>query len=167
MKIDKAMKILDLTVPFCSENAKANYRRRAMLQHPDKGGDGKGMAELNEAYELCCKGMEMPVGPKINDHGVEFNFEFFKKKPNVKKACRVVLKWFNGYMLGKLEAKSYKGLSWRNESSEDLYKAMIKECGELWDEINRKDRDKEKIIKECADVANFTMMIADNAKRKL
>ena len=157
------MKILGLVVPFTAENAKANYRRRAMLQHPDKGGDNSGMVELNAAYELCCKGIKFPVGANINDYGVEFDFEFINKR--VKVSLKSVVRWFSEIMLGKLQVNKCKGMTWRNESAENLFKRMVEEGGELYDEI--KKRDKEAIIKECADVANFAMMIADNARRKL
>lgn len=162
MNIIDAMYILGVKVPFTAKEAKRKYRYLAVKLHPDKGGSHDDMIELNNAYEICSKGIAMPVGPKITDSGVEFNFIFSKKKKN---NFAIVVKWFSGKMLEKLNIKSYKGTSWTEEKAIDLYKAMIKECGELFDEI--KIKDKNAIIMECADVANFAMMIADNARRKL
>jgi hypothetical protein len=39
-----------LTWPFSADELDAAYRKIALLHHPDRGGDDRTMAELNEAY---------------------------------------------------------------------------------------------------------------------
>jgi DnaJ domain len=41
---------LNLTWPFSEDELDAAYRKLALVHHPDRGGDDKAMAELNEAY---------------------------------------------------------------------------------------------------------------------
>jgi hypothetical protein len=69
------------------------------------------------------------------------------------------------------EPKNLGKGGWENCENDYLVYQMYQECRELCRELERKmscfigteDR-KEKILKECADVANFVMMIADNVK---
>ena len=79
---------------------------------------------------------------------------------------REVVKWFSGKMEEKLMQNDHKG-GWANCSIEDLYKRLLDEVRELQSEINFPTRDYEAIIKECADSSNFSMMIADLARKKL
>jgi curved DNA-binding protein CbpA len=39
-----------LTWPFSADDLDAAHRKLALLHHPDRGGDEKAMAELNEEY---------------------------------------------------------------------------------------------------------------------
>jgi hypothetical protein len=84
---------------------------------------------------------------------------------------RAEVLWFAQEMEGKLRANDHKGhwdgcrfdyLSRRlAEESEELNKAILASSGQIT--LTRAEADR--IIHEAADVANFAMMIADNAKR--
>ena len=78
---------------------------------------------------------------------------------------RVVVKWFAERMENKLMQNEHKN-GWRNMSIEDLYARMLDEVSGLQSEINFPDQDKDAIIKECANVANFALMIADVVQKK-
>ena len=154
-----AIEILELKAPFTAQQAKVAYRRLSMIHHPDKGGDADMMKALNEAFRLCSRGIVLGIAPKIDLNGIDFKIK--KKKPSF----RGVVDWFNGQMLSKLNCHEYKGFSWRGESANWLYGRMVSECVELRKAIREKDKDE--IISEAADVANFAMMIADKARRML
>ena len=82
---------------------------------------------------------------------------------------RPAVRRFAEAMEKKLRENDYKG-GWRDCTDSYLYKRMTGECGELlWylTEPQHKGRVNEDIIErivgESADVANFAMMLADNA----
>ncbi len=72
---------------------------------------------------------------------------------------------FNNIMLGKLEANRHKP-GWTQETKHDLFKLLQNEMMELEKKLSLDDynspEDKTGISKECADIANFAMMIHDN-----
>lgn len=67
-------------------------------------------------------------------------------------------------MLVKLEEKNWKP-TWENASDVELLGLLKLEVRELQNEIIMGDN--EQIIREAADVANFAMMIAGNAMRRI
>ena len=78
------------------------------------------------------------------------------------------LDWFVGEMVKKLDENNHKG-SWKDEPIDSLFLNLLNEVDELSIEVKQPDCYKnnqiyENIIKECADVANFAMMIAERAK---
>lgn len=79
-----------------------------------------------------------------------------------------VLEWFKGRMRRKLAlAKNVKKKSWHTMDDDSLMQRIKEECDEL-DRVFVCYPDKkqsEDIINEAADVANFCMMLADNARR--
>ena len=80
---------------------------------------------------------------------------------------RPEVQWFAQQMEAKLRENDHKG-GWGNESLLWLYTRMIEEAEEVKAEIKAafdREIDYNKIIREAADVANFAMMIADNARR--
>lgn len=162
MLANDAAKILMLTIPFTSKEARSAYRKLAMKLHPDKGGTAKAFGQIEEAYRVCGGGIEYSFGtaPKIDIDGTEF------RSTSKKVSIKGVVNWFAARILDKLMVHRHKGASWRKEKVDWLYGRLIKECEELRDEL-KGPWDKEKIINECADVAAFCMMIADNARRKL
>ena len=82
---------------------------------------------------------------------------------------RQEVKWFAERMERKLKKNDYKGdgTSWRQGKLDPLLKRLKEETKELENEIYCLSIDnQEEIINEAADIANFAMMIADNARRK-
>lgn len=79
------------------------------------------------------------------------------------------LEWFKEEQIKKLSEHHDRKRSWREEDINHLADLLGIECNEL-DEvlpnpfIVNQTVDYEAIIKECADVANFAMMIADRAR---
>jgi len=76
---------------------------------------------------------------------------------------RAEVKWFAEQMESKLQENDHKG-GWKDCDCYWLLNRAKEECLELLHELNvHRDLggNKEKIIKECSDVANFVMMIAD------
>jgi len=59
-----------------------------------------------------------------------------------------------------LQQNDYKD-GWEGSTNDELFHYAMLEMCELFDAITFHDRN---IIKECCDVANFMMMIADNNK---
>lgn len=70
------------------------------------------------------------------------------------------LQKFGNDMYLKLRENSHKA-HWNTVSNDWLFARLMDEVHELNEVM---DEDPEKIIRECADVANFAMMIADNAR---
>lgn len=74
---------------------------------------------------------------------------------------RPAVTWFASQMEKKLKENDYKG-GWGTMTFEDLFILMKKEANEIlasWMASEKKDP--QAIIRECADVANYCMMIAD------
>jgi NTP pyrophosphatase (non-canonical NTP hydrolase) len=67
---------------------------------------------------------------------------------------------FQRIMFDKLKANRHKG-GWKNASKRELFERLRAELTELQDEMLHGTPDPDAIAKECADVANFAMMIAD------
>jgi len=79
---------------------------------------------------------------------------------------RESVKLFSYDMENKLKQNEHKG-GWDEESINDLYHMLIRETIELDEAI--KDHlcgisFEDDVVSECADVANFAMMIADRLK---
>lgn len=74
------------------------------------------------------------------------------------------LLWFAGQMEKRLEANEDKG-HWGNCSLQYLTMRLTQERKELARAIKKKDI--HNVIEECADIANFAMMIADNVGQNL
>lgn len=77
------------------------------------------------------------------------------------------LEWFVTEMEAKLDENNYKG-TWKNDNIFSLFNNLYEEFEELEHEIDQLECGNIdallKIIKECADVSNFAMMIAERAK---
>ena len=73
------------------------------------------------------------------------------------------LGWFAGQMAKKLRENDHKG-SWEGLDNNHLTYRLHQEFVELTEAITKGTPDE--IIAEAADVANFALMIADNANRK-
>jgi hypothetical protein len=81
------------------------------------------------------------------------------------------VRWFAVEMETKLRANDHKG-HWRNCDFPYLDRRLDEEIKELKSALSRLDHpvtpeQRQRVIAEAADVANFAMMIADNARRLL
>lgn len=82
---------------------------------------------------------------------------------------RKEVEWFVEQMEKKLKENEHKG-GWEKETYEMLIALLECEVDELKWAINHHSNlgaSPVHIINECADVANFVMMIADNTKRDI
>lgn len=73
-------------------------------------------------------------------------------------AVRPAVMWFAERMEAKLAKNDHKG-GWNNCELQYLSMRLKQERKELTEAI--KSKDAQRIIDECADIANFAMMIAD------
>jgi len=88
---------------------------------------------------------------------------------------RPSVKWFTGQMERVLRTKDHR-LGWDHSPNSYLFRRLMEEVEELRIELGlkckncgykpKKNIDSKKIIKEATDVANFAMMIADNARNR-
>ena len=76
-----------------------------------------------------------------------------------KEVARNCVRWFAAEMKKKLMRNVDKPM-WRDDSPQLLWGRMCGEIVELKREMDR-GGSKADVVKECADVANFAMMIAD------
>lgn len=84
------------------------------------------------------------------------------------------VQWFSGEMLAKLnQSKNLGKKHWRELQPEELLKELRGETFELGDVMRKSWRrgnsplaQRDDIISECCDVANFAMMIADCARAR-
>lgn len=68
-------------------------------------------------------------------------------------------------MKEKLDENIAKGKTgWRSMETEWLFMRLQGEIGEMYAELMAARPDPEKVARECADVANFAMFIADKVK---
>jgi len=72
--------------------------------------------------------------------------------------------WFAKEMEAKLEGNSHKG-GWEGVSPYALYAKAEEEMKEVFTALLACPRVSRDITRECADTANFLMMIADNCRR--
>lgn len=77
-------------------------------------------------------------------------------------ALRPVVFWFAQQMEAQLQANDHKH-GWKGDTLESLHDRVRQETTELRFELNRSPRDGRRIVREAADVANMSMMVADNA----
>lgn len=104
--------------------------------------------------KIPCKG-ELVSGGKIPPDCPLKDYQP-ERKP------RESLQWFIEQMEHTLKDNDYKG-GWERCSQDWLLARLIGEVGEL--ALHRAEGENERrIIKECTDVANFAMMIADNLR---
>lgn len=94
----------------------------------------------------------------IERHIDDMTDEVFNAFPEISPAPRPAVIWFADKMEAKLKANDHKGY-WGKCELQYLSMRLTQERKELYDAIESKDSDR--IISECADVANFSMMIAD------
>ena len=75
---------------------------------------------------------------------------------------RPEVKWFSWLMDNQLWKNRDKGISWKEDSLEDLLYRLREETEELAQEI-KNGGDSDRICEEAADIANFCMMISNNS----
>lgn len=72
------------------------------------------------------------------------------------------LKWFAGEMLAKQEANMHKGDNWEEVGLGRLFRNLRIETEELAGALMAQDL--AEVVRECADVANYCLMLADTAR---
>ena len=72
---------------------------------------------------------------------------------------REAVKWFAEKMEEQLKENDFKG-GWRDDAVSHLFHELCEEIGELGECLIDKDSSIN-IVEECADAANYIMMIAD------
>lgn len=72
--------------------------------------------------------------------------------------------WFGAQMEVKLRGNDHKG-GWENVGAAKLFTLLLGEVEELREAV-LEEHTPPRLIDEAADVANFAMMIADNARRQ-
>lgn len=77
---------------------------------------------------------------------------------------RPSVKWFAEQMERKLSANDHKG-QWQSCDAMWLLRRLKEETTELEEALLQAKFDAHELINEAADIANFAMMIADNARR--
>lgn len=75
---------------------------------------------------------------------------------------RQEVKWFAEHMESAMKENDHKG-GWSNCSFDWLIDRLFKKTNILWQAVEQSDYDR--IIKVSAHVANYAMMMADNAKK--
>lgn len=84
--------------------------------------------------------------------------------------ARGSIRWFAEHMESKLKENDHKG-GWEENTVDDLFEKMKIEIIELQEELESDSIPSSipvwsaNIIRECADIANFAMMIADITNR--
>lgn len=75
------------------------------------------------------------------------------------------LMWFVWEMRHKLAVpKNQAKGDWRDNTQGALARLMLAEVAELWELASDGDAEPQLLIEECADIANFAMMLADKIK---
>lgn len=60
-KIDAAFEVLGLAISASEDEVKSAFRERALLHHPDKGGDAERFFRVKEAYDTALKVAGKPL----------------------------------------------------------------------------------------------------------
>jgi len=79
--------------------------------------------------------------------------------------CRPEVRAFAVEMEKRLRKNDKKG-GWRWCGTDWLLCRCVQELGELFSAIDRNGYNSGPVVRECADAANFLMMLADNAGMK-
>lgn len=115
--------------------------------------------------KTLAKGEPMKYFPDLTKPSNKKTLEQDHRKNMIK----LGLDWFSKEMEIEL-IKHLDRLGWKKANFNFLFKRLCDEVIELEKALFAKDcgikrKNQKQIIKECADVANFAMMIADNIKK--
>jgi hypothetical protein len=113
---------------------------------------------------------------RLTGGGIEFNIGSIKNLIPQKRKIMLELNtiiesilWFAGRMIHEITLpKNMSKKQWKDLPVDYLIMQLKGEVEELEEEINQihnNNLDFNAVIDECCDVANFAMMIADNARR--
>lgn len=149
-----------------AENQKLQRQNTRMLQALEQYSDPSYWIKTTRPWKLAqeivsegkrqCEELQKELGAEIDE-------KFW-----IEKSVRPPVQWFAGQMEAKLRANDHKG-GWSDCNFRWLYQRLLEEVHEVWIEYNQLDQQPkwENVIKECADVANFAMMIADKAREAI
>ena len=112
--------------------------------------------EFDEYFYLVKKEIEKPTfKPTTFEEGLKANPRLFQ--------C---LGAFACDMQNRLDVKAEEKGGWSNWRKNCTQEYLYRKANEHFNEINRPGRLYSEVIKECADTANYLMMIADNIRTK-
>lgn len=77
---------------------------------------------------------------------------------------REPVNWFSRQMEERLRQNDHKS-GWQHDNWDALIRRLREETEELIDAC--RDMGPNSVVRECADIANFAMMIADNARQEM
>jgi len=125
--------------------------------------DGTTVNREESKYDLCPDGFELVD----NMRQILLHKNTQPLFPSMKNLPRPVVLWMAEQMEQKLAVNDYKG-GWDNYASNWLFERLLKEMAELFNALIRyqNEKDYQNIIMECADVNNFSLMIADVINKK-
>lgn len=136
------------------------------------------MEQLNQAVEVLKHYGKDPITGNharftLQQLGIEATQSSLSQEGDKERiTLRPEVQWFAEQMELVLKENDYKG-GWKDGSVDWLIERLYQEAKELWDEIERTKRfwsdpnnsqQRKLVIKEAVDVADFAMMIADNAR---
>jgi NTP pyrophosphatase (non-canonical NTP hydrolase) len=79
---------------------------------------------------------------------------------------RPSVQWFAEQMEAKLQRDDATKPGWSTETTESLFRGLVAEVIELHEALLSPIAAPEYVVTECADVANYAMMIADVCHRQ-
>ena len=121
------------------------------------------LSDIKEHWPVACETDELyeEIREKLG----------YSSSPTITLSARQSVQWFANEMEKKLRKNDWKG-GWSECSFDWLWDLLNEEIDELstaLDEVIDEQNivTNEDLISECADIANFAMMIADNARKKI
>jgi hypothetical protein len=156
-------------IQFLRIKGKVDAIRARLASKPSREDALDGLP-IPAARILDFAGMKVYVSPLLPDGVIITSRKELAERlarPSREEEMREPVRWFAGEMEKKLKANDHKG-GWSSLWFDDLWELLGQELDELENAIAESDADdpvtNEELISECADIANFAMMIADNSR---
>jgi len=133
---------------------------KALWNHRDKSSRLLEVVEYLRNYPFVERNEDIRVILRTVDQALSNHKEEKMVLP------RAEVRWFAEQMELTLRANEHKG-GWQNCNHDYLMSRLHEEVEEIHELEGVEDIDPQAIVRECADVANFAMMIADNERGRL
>ncbi|GIQ61511.1 hypothetical protein PACILC2_00790 [Paenibacillus cisolokensis] len=174
------LKWLDVEIDLSSGNSEVEKADRWAFRQVKKA-IHSGRFDATEESQAEVQRLREALGKVLQHEAVDISFNGIRIRDIIQEALsatteptetqreslRSEVQWFAEQMEENLRENDHKG-GWENESIYWLFSRLKEESTELLravDLVRDLHDDPKKIISEAADVANFAMMIADNARR--